>query len=120
MSTNEREGRFDYIEFPAGSREVLAAAKRFYGEVFGWSFQDWGDEYADTRSSGVSCGFSCTPQDRPSSTLAVLFVGDLEAVKERVVKAGASIARDIISFPGGRRFEYIDPAGNRVGVWSDK
>ena len=38
----------------------------------------------------------------------------------RVIKAGGKIAREIFSFPGGRRFEYIDPAGNRLGVWSDK
>ena len=50
----------------------------------------------------------------------VLFTGDLEAKRDRVIGAGGKIAKEIVSFPGGRRFEYVDPAGNRLGVWSDK
>jgi predicted enzyme related to lactoylglutathione lyase len=120
MSADAREGRIDYVEFPAQSAEALAAAKRFYQEAFGWSFQDWGDEYSDTRSGGVGCGFSAAPEHRPAGTLAVLFSADLEAARDRAVKAGGKIVRDIVSFPGGRRFEFVDPAGNRLGVWSDK
>lgn len=33
----------DYIEI---SVVDVAAAKRFYSEAFGWSFNDYGDEYA--------------------------------------------------------------------------
>lgn len=120
MSMNSREGHFDYVEFPAQSGESFAAAKRFYKEVFGWSFQEWGPEYADTKDSGITCGFSSTPDHRPAGTLAILFTADLERARDRVVRAGGKIARDIVAFPGGRRFEYIDPAGNRLGVWSDK
>ena len=120
MNTNSREGQFDYIELPAGSPESFSAAKQFYKEVFGWSFQVWGSEYADTKDSGVTCGFSSDPAHRPASTLAVLYAANLEATKARVLQAGGTIAKDIVSFPGGRRFEYIDPAGNRLGVWSDK
>ena len=120
MSTNSREGHFDYVEFPAQSAESFAAAKRFYKEVFGWSFQEWGAEYADTKDSGLTCGFSSAPDHRPAGTLAVLFTSDLEGTRDRVIRAGGRIAKEIVAFPGGRRFEYIDPAGNRLGVWSDK
>ena len=120
MSTDAREGRIDYVEFPAQSAEAFAAAKRFYQEVFGWTFQDWGGEYSDTRSSGVTCGFSAAPEHRPAGTLVVVFAADLEVARDRAVRAGGRIVRDIVSFPGGRRFEFLDPAGNRLGVWSDK
>jgi predicted enzyme related to lactoylglutathione lyase len=120
MSTNSREGHFDYVEFPAQSAESFAAAKRFYKEVFGWSFQEWGAEYADTKDSGLTCGFSSAAEHRPAGTLAVLFTVDLEGTRDRVIRAGGKIAKDIVAFPGGRRFEYIDPAGNRLGVWFDK
>jgi uncharacterized protein len=120
MSTNLREGHFDYVEFPAQTAASFAAAKRFYKEVFGWSFQDWGAEYADTKDSGLTCGFSSAPDHRPAGTLAVLFTADLEGTRDRVLRAGGKIAKEIIAFPGGRRFEYIDPAGNQLGVWSDK
>lgn len=120
MSVDPRENRIDYVEFPAASAETFAAAKHFYAEVFGWSFQDWGDAYSDTKSGGVTVGFSAAPEHRPAAPLVVMFTDHLEAVRERVIAAGGTIARDIVSFPGGRRFEYVDPAGNRLGVWSDK
>lgn len=120
MSTNSREGHIDYVEFPAPSAEAFAAAKRFYNEAFGWSFQEWGAEYADTKDSGLTSGFSSAPEHRPAGTLAVLFTADLEGTRERVIRAGGKIAKDIVSFPGGHRFEYIDPAGNRLAVWSER
>ena len=120
MSSEARENHIDYVEFPAPSADSFAAVKRFYQEVFGWSFQDWGEEYSDTKDSGITFGFSAAPAHRPAGTLVVLFTADLERARERVIQAGGKIAREIVSFPGGRRFEYLDPAGNRLGVWSDK
>lgn len=120
MNTDLRENRIDYVEFPARSADAFAAAKRFYRDVFGWSFQEWGDEYADTKDSGITSGFSAGSAHRPAGTLAVLFTSDLEAARARVISAGGEIVKEIVSFPGGRRFEYVDPAGNRLGVWSDK
>ena len=120
MSTDPRENHIDYVEFPAPSAQALSSVKLFYKEVFGWSFQDWGDEYSDTKDSGATTGISAAAQYRPAGTLVVLFSVDLEAARERVIRAGGKIVKDIVSFPGGRRFEYIDPAGNRLGVWSDK
>jgi predicted enzyme related to lactoylglutathione lyase len=120
MSTQSREGHIDYVEFPAQSAESLAATRQFYKEVFGWSFQEWGPEYTDTKDSGVTSGFSSAPDHRPAGTLAVLFTADLEGTRDRVIRAGGKIVKEIVAFPGGRRFEYTDPAGNRLGVWSDK
>jgi predicted enzyme related to lactoylglutathione lyase len=120
MSSDPRENHVDYVEFPAPSVQAIASVKRFYDEAFGWSFQDWGDEYSDTKSSGVTTGFSAAQEHRPSAPLVVLFAADLEATRERVITAGGEIVKDIVSFPGGRRFEFVDPAGNRLGVWSDK
>jgi uncharacterized protein len=120
MTLDPRHNHIDYVEFPAQSAASFAAVKRFYQEVFGWSFQDWGDDYADTRSGGTTAGFSAASDHRPPGTLVVLFAVDLEATRDCVIKAGGKIVREIFSFPGGRRFEYLDPAGNRLGVWSDK
>jgi predicted enzyme related to lactoylglutathione lyase len=120
MSTDPRENHIDYVELPADSPQSFDTVKRFYKEVFGWSFQDWGDDYSDTKDGGTAAGFSAAPEHRPAGPLVVLFSSNLEAARERILKAGGKIAKEIISFPGGRRFEYVDPAGNRLGVWSDK
>jgi predicted enzyme related to lactoylglutathione lyase len=119
MTIDARENHVDYIEFPVSSAEAFATVKRFYKEAFGWSFQDWGGDYSDTKDSGITTGFSAAPEHRPAAPLPVLYTAGLEAARERVVIAGGTIAREIVSFPGGRRFEYVDPAGNRLGVWSD-
>ena len=46
-----------------------------------------------------------------------LYVDDLEAALDAVGKAGGTIAKPIFSFPGGRRFHFIDPGGNEMAVW---
>jgi uncharacterized protein len=119
MKTESRENRIDYVEFPAASNEAHAAAKIFYGDEFGWSYQSWGDDYSDTKDSGIGTGINASSDPKISKPLVVLFATDLEAVRARVIKAGGKISRDIFTFPGGRRFHYVDPAGNELGVWSD-
>jgi predicted enzyme related to lactoylglutathione lyase len=113
-------GRVDYIEFPAPSREKLLKTKSFYSSVFGWNYKDWGEDYSDTHDSGVNSGLNGDMVDKLAHTLAVIHVEKLEAAKEAIVSAGGQISRDIFLFPGGRRFHFIDPAGNEVGVWSEK
>jgi len=120
MSANKRENQIDYVEFPATSGAAMAASKKFYREVFGWAFQDWGDDYADTKDSGIGSGLNADPSHRPAAPLVVLFSADIDAARDRVKKAGGKITKDIFTFPGGRRFHYIDPAGNQLAVWSDK
>ena len=120
MNNDSRENRIDYVEFPVPAAQEFAAVKRFYTEVFGWSFQDWGDDYSDTKDSGTASGFSADAAHRPAGPLVVLYATDLEGARERVINAGGTISKEIVSFPGGRRFQYIDPAGNQLGVWSDK
>jgi len=104
----------DYVELPSSD---VAAGKRFYQSVFGWSYQDWGDEYADTHDSGVSSGLSADPT-RTKAPLVVVFVTDLEAAHARVIAAGGNVSRAIFTFPGGRRFHFVDPAGNELAVWT--
>ena len=33
--------------------------------------------------------------------------------------AGGTIVKDIFSFPGGRRFQFTDPDGYELAVWSE-
>jgi len=120
MKTGSRENQINYIEFPTTSNAAHAATKKFYGEVFGWTYQSWGDDYSDTKSSGVASGINGSGEHQTAKPLVVLFSANLEGARERVTKAGGKISRDIFSFPGGRRFHYIDPSGNELGVWSDK
>ena len=35
-------------------------------------------------------------------------------------EAGGIIVKPPFSFPGGRRFHFMDPSGNELAVWSDR
>jgi predicted enzyme related to lactoylglutathione lyase len=120
MNNDARNNRIDYIEFPVSSAEALAQTKRFYGKVFGWEYKDWGPAYADTHNSGVTSGIAVDEVDRQHRPLAVIFSKDLENSRAGVVAAGATLTKDIFAFPGGRRFQFRDPAGNELAVWSDQ
>jgi predicted enzyme related to lactoylglutathione lyase len=110
----------DFIEFPAKTAAAISKAKAFYSKTFNWSFQDWGDDYADTYSSGVGSGLNADPEHRPSKPLVVIYTPDLQATAIKVVASGGHITKEIFSFPGGRRFHFTDPCGNELAAWSDQ
>ncbi len=110
-----RHHKLDYIEIPATD---IAAAKAFYGEAFGWTFQDWGDDYADIQDAGVSGGLRRVDHPPPrGGTLAILYSDDLEASEKAVAGAGGRIT-ERHEFPGGRRFHFLDPSGVELAVWT--
>jgi predicted enzyme related to lactoylglutathione lyase len=111
-----QDGKIDYVEFPAAD---LSEIKRFYGEAFGWDFQDYGPSYVAFEGQGTDGGFSSDPAEAPAKPIVVLFAHDLEAIQRRIRAAGGVITRPIFSFPGGRRFHFRDPSGNELGVWSE-
>ena len=115
MSSAQNDRRIDYIEFSVTS---VAEAKRFYGQAFGWSFEDYGPDYASFADGRLSGGFQAA-QVGAGGPLVVIYAADLESQERRVKQAGGSIVRPIFSFPGGRRFHFTDPSGNELAVWSD-
>lgn len=117
MADKPKELGINYIEFGVRS---TSEAKRFYGDAFGWSFQDWGDDYASFADAAVDGGFRSDEPGTIGHPLVILYSGNLEAALEKVKKAGGTILKPIFSFPGGRRFHFADPAGNELAIWSDK
>ncbi|AYG95338.1 VOC family protein [Brevundimonas naejangsanensis] len=107
------DGKLDYLELPATD---LVAHKAFYAQAFGWSFQDYGPDYA-AFNEGLDGGFAhdaMTPKPLP-----ILYAHDLEAMQTKVQAAGGVITHPIFAFPGGRRFHFRDPSGNELAVWSE-
>lgn len=113
----EQHHRIDYVELP-----VLdpAASKRFYGAAFGWTFQDYGDDYVEFRDGRLTGGFRREARVVTGGPLVILYSRDLEASREAVTAAGGRIVRDVFSFPGGRRFHFADPDGHELAVWSER
>ncbi len=107
--------RMDYIEFPATE---IPATKRFYSDVFGWKFEDYGPDYTSFFDGRLAGGFDKERGPAPG-VLVVLYASDLQATEAKVKAAGGKIVKPTFSFPGGRRFHFTDPNGNELAVWSE-
>ena len=107
--------RIDYVELPSATAHELTRA--FYAKAFGWTFTDYGPDYSATTSGDVDMGLNGQPEEALAAPLPVIRVDDLEAALDAVMKSGGVIAKAIYSFPGGRRFHFIDPSGSELAVW---
>jgi len=106
----------DYIEI---SVRDVAAAKRFYGQAFGWVFNDYGPGYAGIRGADREVGGLAQADNvATGGPLVVLFSRDLDATLAAVRAAGGEVSKKPFTFPGGRRFHFRDPTGNELAVWS--
>ena len=107
--------RIDYVELPSATAHELT--RGFYSKAFGWTFTDYGPDYSATTTDDVDVGLNGQPEEALAAPLPVIRVDDLEAALDAVTKAGGVIAKPIFSFPGGRRFQFIDPSGSELSVW---
>lgn len=115
-----RANSVDYIEMP--SRD-LGATKQFFASLFGWSFQDYGPDYAAFEDGRLAGGFFSSEEVWASggpAPLVVFYTTELEKVRTEAVQLGAEITRDIFDFPGGRRFHFVAPGTGELAIWSDK
>jgi len=111
-----RNKTIDYIEFQA---DDLSAIERFYSQVFGWEFEDYGPDYTSFKDGRIAGGFSRGSTSPGSGPLVVIFVDDLLSVEKQVKEAGGRITKEIFSFPGGSRFHFSDPSGTELAAWSE-
>ena len=112
--------RIDYIELPCSDFD---AVQNFYEDTFGWQFTDYGPQYRAFSDGELDGGFFTSDlisSTKTGAALVILYADDLESTQQRVIENGGTITLEIISFPGGRRFQFADPHGNELGVWSDR
>jgi len=109
----------DYVEFAV---DDLQQAKAFYTKALGWTFTDYGGEYAgiqDPRNPGQEVG-GLNPQpasSRGDGVLALVRTADADEALASVLDAGGRIQVEMHAYPGGRRFTFADPWGNILGVY---
>lgn len=121
MSNPGKHHKIEYVEFVTAD---VAHAKRFYAEVFGWKFEDWGPDYISfsAAGAGVDGGIRKAKPGELSgdaAPLVILYSSDLNATESAILAAGGSIVVPTFDFPGGRRFHFSDGAGNVLAVWSE-
>lgn len=104
----------NYFELKA---ENLEKTKAFYQSAFGFKFLDYGNEYAAVTSGSIGVGFATGKN--PSVPLPAFQTFDIEASFKSVQEADGKIEKEIFQFPGGKRFEFSDPSGNRIAVFQN-
>ena len=111
--------KINYVEYPSRN---LEATKAFFQTAFGWSFVDYGPEYAAFSDQGLDGGFfqsDMAASTDNGSALIVFYSAQLEETQAKITAAGGQIVEPIFAFPGGRRFHFTEPGGNEFAVWAD-
>ncbi len=105
--------RICFVELPS---KGIEASERFFTEVFGWQMTQFGPTYACTMTGNVDLGLQADAEEATAAPLVVIQVDDLDTSLAAVLAAGGSITKEPFSFPGGRRFHFLDPSGNELAV----
>ncbi len=111
--------KINYLELPAADLDVIQA---FYEQAFAWTFTDYSPEYRAFSDGQMHGGFYKSAHHSSTDNGAALIVlrsDELTASREQVIAAGGKIKVDIFEFPGGQRFQFTDPNGNELAVWSE-
>jgi predicted enzyme related to lactoylglutathione lyase len=115
-------GSFCWVEHT--SKDV-SSARKFYGEVFGWSFEErpmpGGAPPYTTAKVGDRFIGGFTKMDVPSPFwLPYVAVDDAAAVAKRARSLGGTVKKEMMAGEGMGKFAIIsDPAGAMFAVWQE-
>lgn len=108
-----------------------AAAEKFYGGLFDWSFASSGSvtsgglDYRNISASGAPQpmgGLFATNGELPNHAVFYILVADLEATCATAQKLGGTVLNKRLSTtPGTPDFAYLeDPAGNKFAIFTPR
>lgn len=122
-------GRLVHFEIHVGDME---RAKKFYGEVFGWTFEDW-SKYAgmpyfgavtgNANEPGINGalvnrqGASPEPGQAMNGYACTIQVEDYDSTESKVLEHGGKVALPKYALPGlAWQGYYTDTEGNIFGI----
>jgi predicted enzyme related to lactoylglutathione lyase len=117
LTTQFLPGSPCWIELDSFNIEV---AKRFYGGLFGWEFQDQVPEYTFCQVGGrnVAGIGALMGEEVTSAWIPYLQVKDCEGITRTVELAGGTVVMQPVSMaPHGQMAWFRDPAGARFAAW---
>lgn len=121
MDVYKTQGAFSWSELLTTDP---AAAADFYGQLFGWTVKDMGEQMGHYRVAnigeiGVGGIMSIPPQAQgmPPRWGCYVTVDDCDATLAQAEKMGAKIVVQAMDVPGvGRMGGFIDPQGAMLSV----
>jgi len=108
-----------HVEIPCGD---LQRAQKFYGDVFGWTFNQYGDYViwkANDKEYNVGGGLTKADSRLPAPWLH-LYVSSIEDALEKVKANGGEVLKEKFALEGGHGFNayFKDTEGNQMAVYS--
>jgi predicted enzyme related to lactoylglutathione lyase len=115
------ENQICYVEIPCRD---IARSKKFYNGVFGWSFEDSGENYSMFRTGdGLGGGLDRRTEEFPTQRGVTLYiqVQDIPKFLKQVDEAGGRTVKGKteISKEFGYYALFVDTEGNTMGLWSE-
>jgi predicted enzyme related to lactoylglutathione lyase len=115
------EGQIVHVEIPVAD---IAAGRKFFGDVFGFSYNEWGDTstYLLFMDGANKFGGGLTTYAKPagdSGPLFYIYAGDIEGKLAQIEAAGGKTVAPKSEIPGvGWYGVFADPFGNHIGLFS--
>src|SRR3954468_21505012 len=98
-----------------------AAAQRFYGELFNWTFERSEGPYAHIKAGDQMIGgirAMDASEKMPPSWLGYIGVDDVAATVDKMTKAGGKVYMPTTSLPNVGTFAVVaDPSGAVMAPW---
>ena len=109
-------GTVCHIEIPAPD---LDRVQEFYGEVFGWTFEPMQEGYVFWRAGSLGGAFDREAAPTAEGIVLVLAVDDIDQKLEEIDNAGGRTLQGTTEIGGGMGFYayFVDPVGNKMGIW---
>ena len=101
-----------------GVQEV-ETAKTFYGDLCGWTFQDYGERYSSFSHGAGHGDLNRAAQDPADTCCPFSMRTTLKRPLIGCVSAELAVPARPSTFREGRRFQFLDPNGNEIAIWSD-
>lgn len=115
-----KQGSWCHIEIPTSSPKN---ARKFYGNVFGWSFREIPELNYVLFTAGdgsIGGGLWDPPPGVPRMITNYVSVDDLDEMVEKVKSQGGKLVHPKSQVPGAGCFALVaDPDGNVFGLWQN-
>ena len=117
-----------HFEVPFDDKEKC---KEFYGDVFGWKFQDMeempytmaytvdvDEKYMPKESGAINGGMYKRDENSAQGPVIVIDVASIDEKLEKIKQAGGDVFREKIQVGDmGWYAQVRDPEGNIIGIW---
>lgn len=110
------------VHFEIGCKDNPKAQK-FYGELFGWTFEPYGpaamiQNIGGPGGTGIGGHINSLGHEPHNYTVVYALVDDLQASIDKAQKLGGKLVVPAQEVPGMGHFAWVtDPEGTIVGLW---